>query len=412
MNNPPKATHPPIKILLIGIGGYGNRYVEEIQELEALGEACLSAIVEPSLQAAPSWPVLEQRGIPTFASLDEFIQNPVKVDLAIVVSPISYHADQTCTLLDANIHVLCEKPIAATVSDALRMQETRDRSGCILEIGYQWSFSDTIQNLKKDILSGDLGTAEKLLTRVCWPRGSRYFGRNNWAGKNYNLQGEPVYDSPVNNATAHYLHNMLFVLGSEQNLSATPFAVTAECYRANQIENYDTACCRFETQEGTDVYFYTTHACENADGPCFMYLFENAKVEYRSGGNIIATFKNGVTRDYGNPDHNSLQKINHCIRRIQNPALLPCCSVEPSIAHTKCVQALQNIQVENIDPLYIRKKRNSPVDTLTYVTDMELLIKRAFEAHELFSEQQVEWAKPAQRIDISVTDATMGTSIL
>ena len=49
---------------------------------------------------------------------------------------------------------------------------------------------------------------------VSFPRPLSYFKRNDWAGHLRTPAGEDVLDSPLNNATAHYLHNMLYVLGA------------------------------------------------------------------------------------------------------------------------------------------------------------------------------------------------------
>jgi predicted dehydrogenase len=56
-------------------------------------------------------------------------------DLALVASPAGLHASQTVALLDAGIHVLCEKPIAATVADAERMIATAARTRRVLAVG-------------------------------------------------------------------------------------------------------------------------------------------------------------------------------------------------------------------------------------------------------------------------------------
>jgi hypothetical protein len=57
--------------------------------------------------------------------------------------------------------------------------------------------------------------------------------------------GLGIFDSPANNATAHFLHNMFYLLGATRETSAAPAVVQAELYRANAIENFDTAAIRF-----------------------------------------------------------------------------------------------------------------------------------------------------------------------
>src|SRR5918992_777122 len=101
------------------------------------------------------------------------------------------------------------------------MIRARDAAGRQVSIGYQWSFCPAIQ---------------RLASMVLWPRDETYYLRNKWAGRLFTGQGHPVFDSPVNNACAHYLHNMFYVLGDRTDTSAVPARVTAELYRANSIE--------------------------------------------------------------------------------------------------------------------------------------------------------------------------------
>ena len=85
-------------------------------------------------------------------------------DLAIISSPIQYHAQQSIYALDHGSNVLCEKPLCATVPDALKMREAQNRSGKFLAVGFQWSFDNSILDLKKDIISGMLGRPKRLKT--------------------------------------------------------------------------------------------------------------------------------------------------------------------------------------------------------------------------------------------------------
>jgi hypothetical protein len=93
-----------------------------------------------------------------------------------------------------------------------------------------------------------------------------------------------VLDSVVSNATAHFLHNMLFLLGPNFGESAFPASLTAELYRANTIENYDTAALRLQTACGTEVMFYATHATLEKVEPVFFFEFEKAVVNYNQKG--------------------------------------------------------------------------------------------------------------------------------
>jgi predicted dehydrogenase len=390
-----------IDVALIGIGGYGAYNLELVRQLQGAGRVRLAAVIDPMAEKSPHWPGLMAEGIPSFPTLAEFKRAGVAADLAVISSPIAFHAEQSCEALAMGMNVLCEKPMAATIEDAYRMRAVRDASGKFLEIGYQWSFSRAIQDLKRDILAGRLGAPLRLLTSVGWPRTSAYYGRNTWAGRLRDDAGRWVLDSPVNNATAHYLHNMLYVIGPALERSATPVAITAECYRANPIENYDAACCRVETREKAEILFFTAHCVQEEVGPVFRFIFENATVEYKPRGNILARFSDGREADYGNPDLDPVRKVMHCVEQCTTGAAANVCGPEAALAHTLCVNAMQDVPIHNVDPKWIERLTHNGGETLTFVPGLSEAIRLGGEQGRLFSEMQLPWACPAVRIPLA-----------
>ena len=91
-----------------------------------------------------------------------------------------------------------------------------------------------------------------------------------------------ILDSIANNAAAHFLHNMFYVLGGGLNRSAVLRQVTAELYRANAIENFDTAAIRAVTAGGVETLFLATHATGSTLGPNLCYEFERATIPCES----------------------------------------------------------------------------------------------------------------------------------
>ncbi|HBM81445.1 MAG TPA: gfo/Idh/MocA family oxidoreductase, partial [Clostridiaceae bacterium] len=155
------------------------------------------------------------------------------------------------------------------------------------------------------------GKLLRLKTIVLWPRDENYF-RRGWAGKKRDGRGNWILDSVANNATAHYLHNMLYVLGEEEDRSACPGSVTAELYRANKIENYDTAAIRVYTKNEAEILFIASHAVDEQIAPKFIFEFEKARVEYESedgSGEIKALFNDGTVKNYGSPNEEHIIKL-------------------------------------------------------------------------------------------------------
>ena len=269
-----------VSVLFVSIGGYGHYYLQTIFEEFPPGKAKICGVIDPFADKAPLFGEVQKRGIPVFSEIENFYNDGLSADLVVISSPIQYHVPQSIVALKNGSNVLCDKPICATVQEVDELIKARDESGKWVMIGYQWSYSKAIQDLKKDINSGLFGKPIRLKTLCLWPRDDVYYGRNNWAGKIKDARGKWVLDSPVNNALAHFLHNMFYVLGSEVDSSAIPKTIIAECYRANQIENYDTAVCRISTTDEVKIEFLVSHATKDQFGPIFEFEFENALISY------------------------------------------------------------------------------------------------------------------------------------
>jgi predicted dehydrogenase len=331
-----------INVALAGTGGYAAAYLDVLLDaMPAREDVRFVAAVDPFPERCARSDDMDSLNIPLYPSLERLFQH-MPVDLLMISTPIHLHSPQTCFALEKGASVLCEKPLAGTLADAHRMLEAEKRSLGFVAIGFQWSFSQAVQALKQDILTGELGRPIKLKSICCMPRPRAYFSRGDWAGKIRTANGDGVLDSPVNNAASHFLHNMLYLLGETRETSATPAKVQAELYRANAIENYDTAVVRCITTSGAEVIFYTTHAISERVGPVAHYEFEKATVEYDSAasGKFIARFKDGRTKNYGSPNTDRHEKIGQCIDAVKNGRRVAC-GIEAAMSHTLCVVAGQ-----------------------------------------------------------------------
>jgi len=79
------------------------------------------------------------------------------IDVVYVLTPNVSHSEITVNALNAGKHVLCEKPMAATTSDAKAMLDAAKRTGKKLTIGYQNRYRTDSQILYQACRAGDLG---------------------------------------------------------------------------------------------------------------------------------------------------------------------------------------------------------------------------------------------------------------
>ena len=266
-----------VTVAMVALGGYGNFYLEAMfAEGEAHGIR-LVAGVDPNPVRCRYLDRLEAENIPIFPDLNSFYE-AMTADLVVIAAPIPLHLPFTRTALAHGSNVLCEKPVAATVQEARAMAEADAEAAGLVGIGYQWSYSEAIESLKRDVMAGRLGAPVRMRTKVLWPRPLSYYNRSSWAARIKTDAGDWVLDSPVMNATAHYLHNCFYVLGEDRSSSAMPVDVEAELYRANEIENYDTGAIRCHTASGVEILYFAAHPVPETIGPVFSYEFEDGGV--------------------------------------------------------------------------------------------------------------------------------------
>lgn len=329
------------KVVLVGAGGYGHYYLQTLLN-DCIDKATLTAVVDPFLEDSALSQPLSSLNIQIFPTLDRFFSQGIETDLFVIVSPIHFHVPQSCQALEHASFVFCEKPAGATVQDVVRLIEQQNVFGKKVMIGYQWSYSSAIQALKQDIQKGVWGKPLRLKTLCFWPREISYYKRNNWAGRIKSDEGQWILDSPANNAMAHFLHNLFFVLGDAGNTSATPSQVAAEAYRVFAIENYDSIACRIYVDQDVELLFYASHAVSKNLGPMFVFEFEEGKVLFGDGHETVTAIDAmGRQKSYGSPDQDHpFKKLFSALATVREGDNI-ICGPEAALSQTVCVNGIQ-----------------------------------------------------------------------
>jgi predicted dehydrogenase len=99
---------------------------------------------------------MDLKGISTYSELDAMLADP-DIDMVDLCLPPFAHADAAVAALKAGKHVLCEKPIALTTTDARRMVNTAEKTGKFLMIAHVLPFFSAYSFALKTIQSGKYG---------------------------------------------------------------------------------------------------------------------------------------------------------------------------------------------------------------------------------------------------------------
>lgn len=341
-----------IRVLLVGVGGYGAGYVREMLANGSQWGAALAGVVDPYAASSPEYEALKAAGTRFFESLEDFYAEN-EADLAVISTPIQFHAEQSITCMRHGSHVLCEKPAAATVERVEAMMKARDESGKTLAIGFQWCYDEAMLRLKADVDAGLLGKPIKLKGIVLWPRDLAYYRRGlGWAGKKYTPDGAPIFDSVASNATAHYLANMLWLTGKGFS-GASIEEMRVRTARANDIETFDTIAMDARLDNGARLLYITSHATgrDCVQNPLFVYEFEKATVRFgdfgETGDRLKAVFKDGTVKDYGSSAPGGWDaKLKTALAAARGEVVTQPCPAEAALRHTAAMAMIRAQQPE------------------------------------------------------------------
>ncbi|SES74281.1 Predicted dehydrogenase [Salinibacillus kushneri] len=383
-------------IVLVGTAGYGEIYLKALQETNRLD--WIKGVVDIHPESSSFYTLFQQMNIPIYTSLESFYEQN-QAELAIISTPIHFHANQAITAMKNGSHVLCEKPVSGSLGEAVKMRQVRNETGRFLAIGFNWSFSDSVHRLKQDINNGLFGAPVQGQTIVLWPRTEEYYNRSNWAGKRFSPNGEPVFDSIANNAAAHFFHHLFYVLGSKEEQSARLKSLDIELYRANPIETFDTCAIRAKTDQSVDLYYYASHAVNEEYGPHFELEFEKASIRYYAGKPIKAMFNNGMEKSYGDPEEEHMNKLDVCIQAVVEGNKSIRCSIEAAYPHLLGMKYMHEINpaIPAFPSFYIRKNTDT---NLTYVSNLAEVLYECYKSNQLPSERNIKWAHHYKTVQI------------
>ncbi len=373
-----------VKILCVGIGGYADIYFHDFfLDQEPIFE--IVGAVDPYADKANYYSQIVERGIPIYNDMDEFYKEN-SADLVIITTPIHFHTRQILTALKNGSNVLCEKPLSGVSSDANLIEDAAKKAGKFVMIGYQWSYSNPIIELKSDILAGKLGAPKFLKTLILWPRNKAYFTRGSgWAGKLTAKDGTVINDSIAANACAHYIHNILYVCGKDK-LAAEAKDIKADLIRVNDIENFDNATISFSLENGAKCLFVAAHSTAVSLNPMFEYRFEKATVKYsQSTNDIIAYFEDGTEKNYGNPlAAKGASKAYIAIEGCLDENYAPACSHITAAEHTKLIEEVQKNEIKDANPEFVFEK-----DSLLYIDGIDEVMKKCYNEEIMLRDTEI-----------------------
>ena len=106
-----------LKLINVGIGGRGRHWLDFIGKQDDVQCVACVDVDEPALAQ-----VKEEFGCATFTDLDQALAE-ADADAVVIASPSSLHGQHSRNALQAGYAVLVEKPLAASLEEAVDVVE-------------------------------------------------------------------------------------------------------------------------------------------------------------------------------------------------------------------------------------------------------------------------------------------------
>jgi predicted dehydrogenase len=152
-----------IRVAVVGVGAMGKHHARVLYDLP---EVELVAVVDEDLERAQE--VGGRSGAATYADYRKMVEME-RPDAVTVATPTSTHYTVVKELLQAGVHVLVEKPIAATIEEARDLVLTGEKAGTVFMVGHIERFNPAIMELKQRLDSNQLGQIFQLHARRLGP---------------------------------------------------------------------------------------------------------------------------------------------------------------------------------------------------------------------------------------------------
>jgi predicted dehydrogenase len=125
------------RVGVIGAGSLGFHHARILREVA--GAEMMGIFDADPARAAT---VSSELGVRAFASRDALLE---AVDAAVVAVPTTAHAEVALAALDAGVHLLIEKPIAASVEEADAIVERAEANGLVVATGHVERFNGALR---------------------------------------------------------------------------------------------------------------------------------------------------------------------------------------------------------------------------------------------------------------------------
>lgn len=140
-----------LRVGLVGAGRIGSAYLQAAEALD-----CIELVAIADVDGGVAERLAAPYGCDSFASYIDLAES-ARPEAVVICTPPATHTSISIDLLGRGVHVMCEKPLALSVSDAFRMLSEAEARGVILTMASKFRYVEDVVRARAILSSGVLG---------------------------------------------------------------------------------------------------------------------------------------------------------------------------------------------------------------------------------------------------------------
>ena len=145
-------TDSPVRIGIIGAGRFAETHLDHFAGIDGAEVVALCRRNEDALRD-----MQERFGIPSGYTDYRDMLDAGEIDAVSIVTPTDSHRRIALDAISDNLHVLCDKPLALTATDAREMLEAAEKAGVVHSTNFNQRGNTTLGRIKRYVDAGYVG---------------------------------------------------------------------------------------------------------------------------------------------------------------------------------------------------------------------------------------------------------------
>lgn len=154
------------------VGGGSGAFIGEIHRLAArmtgqieLVGGAFSRDADASRQFGIELGVAAERAYGSYREMldaEAALPEDERIECVSIVTPNNSHADIACAALERGVHVICDKPLAGTLEDGMRIKSAVEKSALLFGLTHTYTGYPLVIEARERVKSGELGDIRRV----------------------------------------------------------------------------------------------------------------------------------------------------------------------------------------------------------------------------------------------------------